>query len=157
MNNDPLFWLRGTDEEMNAAIRRAQESFPEFVRELELESRRIVPALDCAVVKAFFCESATPELGEHMFVSDVRLDGEMVHGVLTGTPQFVTGLNEGQPVSFPRSRVSDWFIVTRGQGKGGHTIDLIARRMDRAAYRAAASQPPFSWFAWRQKPWWRFW
>ena len=157
MNDDPLFWLSGTDTEMNAAIKMAQQTFSEFVSELELESRRVVPALDYAVVKAFFCEPATPGQGEHMFVSEVRLEGQTVHGVLTGTPQFVTSLKEGQPVSFPVSRISDWFIVIGGRGRGGHTIDLIGKRMPRPEYHVAASQPPFSWFAWRQKPWWRFW
>lgn len=157
MSIDPICTVDGDDPEMNAAIRVAQQTFPEFVREIELESRRIIPALDAAVVKAFFFEPATPARGEHMFVDQIEVEGEMIHGVLSGTPQAVRGLTEGQRVSFPLAQLSDWFIVIQGRGKGGHTIDLIAKRMGRSAYRAVAAQPPFSWFAWRQKPWWRFW
>src|SRR3954452_5237731 len=121
MNDDPLFWLDGSDDEMLTAIKKAQQTFPQFAKELEQESRRVVPALDAAVVKAFFFESATPKQGEHMFVNQVRLDGDTVHGVISGTPRFVTSLSEGQDVSFPTSRISDWFIVIKGRGEGGHT------------------------------------
>jgi len=107
--------------------------------------------LDAAVVKAFFFDPDTPERGEHMFVDEIRVEGQTIHGVISGTPNSVTSVSEGQTVSFPVSRVSDWFIVISGRGQGGHTLDAIARRMPPAAYREAAKQPPFSWFAWRHK------
>ena len=150
MNDDPLFWISGSDTEMKAAIENAQRTFPEFAKELEIESRRIVPALDEALVKAFFFEPGTPEQGEHMFVDEVRLEGKIVHGVLVGTPQFVTSLSEGQRVSIPVTRISDWFIVINGRGKGGHTLGVIAKQMGTSAYRKVANEPPFSWFAWRK-------
>jgi uncharacterized protein YegJ (DUF2314 family) len=156
MNPDPIFTLSGDDPQMNAAIRKAQDTFPEFVRELEIESQRIIPALDAAIVKAFFFDPATPEQGEHMFVEDIRVENGMVHGVLSGTPQSVSGLTKGQNVSIPISRISDWFIVIEGRGQGGHTLDIIAKQMGKEAYRAAAAHPPFAWFAWRKKPWWKF-
>lgn len=152
MSNDPIHTLSGSDPEMNAAIKKAQETFPEFVKELELESRRVVPALDQALVKAFFFEPATPERGEHMFVNRVRVEGGVVHGILASAPRSVGGLREGQEVSFPISRISDWFIVIEGRGRGGHTLDVIAKRMPKAAYAQASKHPPFAWFAWRKQP-----
>jgi uncharacterized protein YegJ (DUF2314 family) len=151
MTDDPICTVDGGDAEMNAAIRLAQQTFPEFVREIELESRRIIPALDAAVVKAFFFEPATPARGEHMFVDEIEVEGEVIHGVLSGTPQSVRGLAEGQRVSFPLVQLSDWFIVIGGRGRGGYTLDVIAKRMPPDAYREASTQPPFSWFAWRQE------
>ena len=151
MSDDPICTVDGSDAEMNAAIRLAQQTFPEFVREIELESHRIFPALEAAVVKAFFFEPATPERGEHMFVDEIEVEGEMIHGVLSGTPQSVSGLTEGQRVSFPLAQLSDWFIVICGRGRGGYTLDVIAKRMPPDLYREAATQPPFSWFAWRQE------
>lgn len=127
---------------MNSAIKKAQETFPEFVKELEMESRRVVPALDAAIVKAFFFEPTTPEKGEHMFVNHVRVEGDLVHGILSSTPHSVAGLREGEEVSFPISRVSDWFVVIEGRGKGGHTLDVIAKRMPKAAYAQASKHPP---------------
>ena len=142
---------------MNAAIKKAQDSFPEFVQELELESQRVVPALDEAIVKAFFFDPESPEGGEHMFVEAVRFEGGVIHGTLSGEPKNLRTYTSGQEVSFPVSRVSDWFIVTEGRGKGGYTLDIIARRMPAAVYREAYSQPPFSWFDFKPRPWWRFW
>ena len=151
MNDEPIFTVDGSDAEMNAAIKRAKQTFPEFVKELELESRRIIPALDAAVVKVFFFDPDTPERGEHMFVDEVRVEGQAVHGVISSTPSSVTSVSEGQAVSFPISRISDWFIVINGRGQGGHTLDVIAKRMPPEEYREAADQPPFSWFAWRHQ------
>ena len=147
MNEDPLLWLTGDDDEMNAAIKKAQDTFPEIVRELDLEARRVVPGLDAAIVKAFFFDDDAHEQGEHMFVEQVRLEGETVHGVLASTPQVVTSVKEGEDVSFPASRISDWFIVIEGRGKGGFTLDVIGKRMSPSEYREASKYPPFSWFA----------
>ena len=156
MNTDPIIILSGGDPEMTAAIKKAQDTFPEFVRELELESRRIIPALEAAMVKAFFFETDTPEKGEHMFLDEVRVEEGLVHGILSSTPQTVSGLTEGENVSLPISQVSDWFIVIDGRGQGGHTLDVIAKNMGRRAYKEVADHPPFVWFAWRKKPWWKF-
>ena len=149
MSEEIIYTLDGSDTEMNSAIQMAQRTFQEFVEELELESRRIVPALEAAIVKAFFFDPDTPDQGEHMFVDDIRLEGENIHGVVCGAPQSVKSVTEGQKVSFPISRVSDWLVVVNGRGKGGYTIDVIARRMDIEAFHAVENHPPFSWFAWR--------
>jgi len=155
MTTDPIYTLSGRDPDMAAAIKNAQISFPEFVKELDLESRRIIPALDAAIVKAFFFNPATPEQGEHMFVDHIRVDGDQVRGVLSSSPSTIAGLSEGQEVSFPVSRISDWFIVIDGKGRGGHTLDILAKRMPKASLIEASNYPPFSWFTWRKKPWWR--
>lgn len=152
MSDDPIYTLSGSDPEMNSAIKRAQDSFSEFIEELEIDSRRIVPGLEAAIVKAFFFEPATPQQGEHMFVDQIRVEGDMVYGILSSTPKSVRGLSEEQEVSFPISRISDWFVVSEGRGKGGYTLDILAQRMPRSAYLEASKHPPFSWFAWRKKP-----
>ncbi|HWA25840.1 MAG TPA: DUF2314 domain-containing protein [Lacunisphaera sp.] len=157
MNQDPIFTVSGNDPEMNAAIKKAQDSFPEFIRELELESRRVIPALDEAIVKAFFFDPESPEEGEHMFVESIRFEDGMIHGVLSGEPQHLQSYSLGQEVSFPVSRVSDWFVVIGGRGKGGYTLEIIARRMPATVYREARSQPPFSWFDLKPRPWWKLW
>ncbi len=156
MSDDPIYTLSGRDPAMSAAIKRAQETFPEFIQALELESRRVVPALEAAIVKAFFFEPATSEKGEHMFVDQVRVEDGVVHGILSSTPHTVAGFVEGQEVSFPVSQISDWFIVIDGRGQGGHTLDVIAKQMPKDAYREASKHPPFAWFRWRKAPWWKF-
>lgn len=151
MNPDPVFWLSGDDDEMKAAILQAQQSFPEFMREVEADVLRRVPRLEAALVKAYFFEAEMPDQGEHLFVEEVQVKGDAVRGTLSGTPQFVRGLTDGQSVTFPVSQISDWFLVTDGQGRGGYTLDVLARRMSPADYRRAAKYPPFAWFKWRYK------
>lgn len=132
---------------MVAAIRKAQAALPEFAEQLRMDARRILPALEVAVVKAFFPAPGTPAEGEHMFVDQVQIDGESVHGVLASEPSWIPGLKEGQEVRFPASRISDWFYVIRGRGHGGFTLDVLRKRMSADEYREAAEFPPFSWFA----------
>lgn len=147
MNTDPIIFLSGGDAAIAAAIKKAQATFPEFVRELELEARRVIPALDAAIVKAFFPNPNRPDEGEHLFIDDILVEQGTVHGTIASAPQMVSGLSEGQRVSFPIAHVSDWFIVTNGRGKGGHTLDIIAKGMGREAHKEAAGYPPFVWFA----------
>ena len=76
MSDEIIFTLEGSDLEMNAAILKAQQTFPDFINELELERRRIVPALEAAIVKAFFFDADTPERGEHIEVDpEIRARG----------------------------------------------------------------------------------
>jgi Uncharacterized protein conserved in bacteria (DUF2314) len=55
-----------TDADMLAAMRRAREAFPDFLRALEADSRRIIPAVSTALVKAYFVDADSPEKGEPM-------------------------------------------------------------------------------------------
>jgi uncharacterized protein YegJ (DUF2314 family) len=151
MNEDPIKWCEGDDPEMVAAIAKAQATLPDFLAELDREAHRIIPALDAAVAKVFFSHPGRPGAGEHMFVDQLRRDGENIRGVLASDSMFVPGLKAGRQVAFPLTRISDWFYVVRGRGQGGYTIDLIASRMSKQEYLAASKSPPFSWFAWRQQ------
>jgi len=146
MNEDPLVTIDGGDPEMNAAIKRAQETFPEFAKEVGADSRRVIPACEVAVLKVFFPDAERPDTGEHMFVDGVWLEGERVNGTLASSPQSVAGLEEGQAVSFPVKRISDWFLVRDGVASGGHTLKVLASRMTKDEYAEASQYPPFAWF-----------
>ena len=89
------------DSEMQAACRKARDTFRIFWREVAWERRRIVPALDTAVVKAPFSDGAarkkskdTPDV-EHMWMSDVDFDGEDVTGTLMNTPNWIKSVKQG--------------------------------------------------------------
>lgn len=137
MDENTIHWLEGGDPTMTAAIKNAQATFPEFVHELEIEEHRIIPALEAAVVKAFFPHPQDPAKGEHMFVEGISIESNLIHGVLSSDSNYVPGLREGQKVSFPYSRISDWFLVIDGKGRGGHTLQAIASSMSQEEYAEA--------------------
>jgi uncharacterized protein YegJ (DUF2314 family) len=106
-----------------------------------------VPAFTQIAIKAFFPDPTSPTQGEHMFVSDVSTDGKVITGTLDsepGSPRL--GVKAGQKVTFPISRLSDWFLVEKDKGVGGFTIDVLKRQMTRAQLREYEAEPPLLWY-----------
>lgn len=128
----------GDDPEMQRAYEQARDSFRYFWREIAWDRRRIVPALDLAIIKAPFTDDAPrPGSGdepqvEHMWVGDIDFDGESVSGVLGNDPNWLTSVKDGDGVRIPLDRISDWMYVTEGVAYGGFTINLLRSRMDLA-------------------------
>lgn len=126
----------GGDPEMQRAYEQARESFRYFWREIAWDRRRIVPALNLAIVKAPFTDDAprpgngdAPEV-EHMWVGDIDFDGESVSGVLGNDPNWLTSVKDGDAVRIPLDRISDWMYVKNGVAYGGFTVNLLRSRMD---------------------------
>ncbi len=150
MAENDIFWLSGQDSDMQRAIAAAQATFAEFARQIDMEHFRIVPAFDTPLVKAFFPHPDDPTRGEHMFVTEISLDGQTVHGILASEPNDIPGLSDGDDVSFPISRVSDWFLVDGEYGFGGFTIDVMKKQMPPKQWKAFRDQPPLSWYRHRK-------
>ncbi|HTU21737.1 MAG TPA: DUF2314 domain-containing protein [Gemmataceae bacterium] len=147
MTQDTIVWLSGEDPDMARAIKAAQATFSEFARQVELENFRIVPAFTEIAVKAFFPDPNSPTQGEHMFVSDVSTDGVAITGILDSEPANPgLGIEEGENVKFLISRLSDWFLVERGKGLGGFTIDVLKRQMTPSQLKEYQAHPPLSWY-----------
>lgn len=131
----------GDDPEMQRAYEQARESFRYFWREIAWDQRRIVRALDFAAVKAPFTDDAPPSGSgdapevEHMWLSDVDFDGELVTGVLGNDPHWLTSVKAGDAVRIPLDRISDWMYVMEGVAYGAFTVNLLRSRMDSAERR----------------------
>jgi len=133
-----VFLFDGSDPEMQRAHEHARANFRYFWREVHWERRRIIPGLDMASVKAPFsdgpqgsAQGENPEV-EHMWLSDVDFDGREVSGVLLNSPNWLTSVKEGDPVSIPLSQISDWMYVIGGEVYGAYTVNLLRSRMGRA-------------------------
>lgn len=119
---------------MLQASERARQTFRYFWREAFWESRRIVPGLGLAAVKAAFSDNESdPEAPvEHMWVSEVGFDGDELSGVLLNSPNALSTLAEGDGVSLALSRVGDWMYTINDRAYGGFTVNLLRSRMDEA-------------------------
>ena len=131
------------DAEMLAAMQTARARFPEFWREVSADYQRVIPALGGSMVKAYFCDEAAPEGGEHMWVSEVEYDGKTITGVLEDTPRELRNVRSGERVSFPLERLSDWFYVDEGKAVGAFTVKLLRTRMTTKQRREHDSYYPF--------------
>jgi uncharacterized protein YegJ (DUF2314 family) len=130
-----VFLFDNDDPAMQRAYEQARATFRYFWREVAWERRRIVPALDLAAVKAPFSDGDrrrkdTPE-AEHMWLSEVDFDGRDVSGVLINSPNWLTGVKEGDAVGVPLGRISDWMYAISGVVYGAFTVNLLRSRMGR--------------------------
>lgn len=133
MATDRIFFSEFNDAEMLQAFQKAQDTFRYFWRELYWEYRRIVPALDLGFVKVIFSqeqEGKDHPLVEHMWIKDIRFNGEVIGGVLVNQPNYLTGVKKGDWVQIPLTRVSDWMFSTRDKIYGAYTIQLLRSRMN---------------------------
>jgi len=121
---------------MKAAMQAARDSFRVFWREVSWEGRRIVPALDLAAVKAAFSDeqrkAERPDHAmsvEHLWMTEVQFDGDIVTGCLINQPNWLHDVKEGDVVHVPLTHITDWLYAVRGVAYGGHTIQHMRKDM----------------------------
>jgi uncharacterized protein YegJ (DUF2314 family) len=130
----PVVQVDDDDPEVSGAIAEAQASLPEFVRTLAEPQ----PGHRGFAVKAFF-----PDLGEHIWVSDVTHAEGVFSGALGNHPLGRTSLRIGDPVEIPGERVTDWKYIQHDVLVGGYTIRVLRNRMREDERKAMDSQLDF--------------
>ncbi len=125
--------VKTEDAAMNEAMEKARKTFPAAWTEIEKDGARVIPALGMVLVKAQFSDH--PEQGskagdiEHMWVEDFTFDGKEITGTLISRPGELKSVKEGDVVTFPLSRLSDWSYAGDGKVKGAFTVKLLHSRM----------------------------
>jgi Uncharacterized protein conserved in bacteria len=145
MEKEPIAWFEGEDQEMLEAIHLAQLNFPQFFKAIEEESRRIIPAFEDALVKYAFPATKNKVTVEHMFLSDIQINGNALTGVLVSEPMYTDAVEAGQTVEIEPSRVSDWLYVINGAGTGGYTFKVMYSRFSEREKEMYGHEPPFVW------------
>src|SRR5262249_13376335 len=108
-----VFMFDDSDPEMQRASESARATFRYFWREMAWERRRIVPGLDLACVKASFSDGPGTHADgapgtEHMWLSDIDFDGELVSGALLNSPNWLKSVRKGDSVRVPLNEIRDW-------------------------------------------------
>ena len=131
MSESPVTFHKGDDPEIVAAARDARRTFRHFWNQVSLDFNRIVPALELACAKAAFSDDESDDESqvEQMWVDQVNFDGVDVFGVLINAPNWLNSVAQGDGVSFPISRISDWLCVLDGQVYGGYSVQVLRSRM----------------------------
>lgn len=130
--SEQVFLFEGDSPEMQQANASARASFKYFWRELSWERRRIIPALDMAMIKLPFSDGPrtddNPEV-EHMWVNDVEFDGITLAGTLINAPNRLTSVKQGDAVSVPFAHLGDWMMVAGGKAYGAYTVNVMRSQM----------------------------
>ncbi|HGL9346343.1 TPA: DUF2314 domain-containing protein [Neisseria gonorrhoeae] len=130
MDDSVIYYVEQADEPVNRAGERARKTFKYFWRELFWERRRIISALDFAMVKVpFFQDGEDGEICEHMWIDDIYFDGLYIYGVLNNEPGGLTNVEQGESVCVPVGDISDWMFVCNGIPYGGFTIQAMRGQM----------------------------
>ncbi len=128
----PIYFVSSDEDYMQCAFEQARESFRYFWRELYWERRRIVPALDYAMVKICFLDTINgEEVGEHMWINDVEFDGDTIYGTLVNEPDTVQNVKVGDQVSAKIDEMSDWLFAIGGRAYGGFSVQAMRSRMQK--------------------------
>jgi uncharacterized protein YegJ (DUF2314 family) len=128
VSGSPVLFAWPEDPEMKEAVARAGSSFKYLWRELTWEYRRIVPALELSAIKAAF-KDPEAEPVEHMWLSDIDFDGDVISAHLLNSPRELTSVKEGDRVTLRLEEIEDWMYVLQGQVFGGFTIQVLRSRM----------------------------
>jgi uncharacterized protein YegJ (DUF2314 family) len=117
---DPTYDYSDSDAAMNGAIEDARESYPQF-----LATFRAAPTGSRG---AFMVKVGLPtsEGGpEHIWVEDLRFEGQQLVGVLANEPADLPGLNLGSRVEINEAQISDWSIISAEGMYGNFTTRVM--------------------------------
>lgn len=126
----PVFYAESDDPKMAEAVANAVASFKYLWRELTWEYRRIVPALQLSAIKAAFNDpEGTPDTAEHMWLSNIEFDGDVIRATLMNSPNGLTSVSEGDAIKLRVDQIEDWMYVLDDHLYGGFTIQVLRSGM----------------------------
>lgn len=112
---DVVQMVSGQDEDMVAAIARAQQELPAVLEKFlagELDGENFT-------VKVMVQDGETRE---HFWLSDTQLVDGSFHGILDAQPNQVTNVVEGQHWTAEMNEVTDWMYTRDGKMVGNYTL-----------------------------------
>jgi uncharacterized protein YegJ (DUF2314 family) len=129
--------MRADDPGLTAAKARAVETLPEFLRRLAL------PGTDHSTV-AIKAPFKVPGGTEHVWITNVRSEGNEFVGTVDNSPTRAAGVVAGAPIRVRHTEISDWKLVERGRLVGGFTIRYFMSLMPEPQRLALAANLPFT-------------
>jgi|SRR6218665_2695570 len=119
-NEPTIYSVESQDEEMNAAILKANETLKDFNAGL------LNPKAESQALKVHFTNSSGTE---HMWVGDIVFKDGKYSGILNNDPEYVKEYKSGDKIDIDPSKISDWMYLENGKLFGGYTIKVLRNRM----------------------------
>ena len=131
--------VSGEDAEMNAAIQRAQDTLPLFIKALQSPK----PTQTSFLIKAKFPYGGS-NAAEHLWIRDITYNGKQFEGFLANEPLYVQNMHLGDRIIVKMTDVSDWMIIEDGKLLGGFTIYVLRNRMSESERKQFDSQMEYT-------------
>lgn len=111
-----------SDTEMEDAIKEARSTVDDFLKALRGE----IPGTSGHSVKAAVKDG---EKVEHLWLVDVKFDGQKFTGKIDNAPQTVKNVTEGQAYNVAKGDISDWMYVKDDVAVGNRTLKAMFPKM----------------------------
>lgn len=116
---DTIVRWKKDEPEMRTAIAEAQRTLPEWLAVLDDPPPGVTRIVFKYPLEGY----------EHIWVGNVTREGDVLHGVLTNTPE-AKGHRIGERVSVPLDRVSDWgYRDADGVAHGYVTVRVLLKQV----------------------------
>lgn len=135
----PVVEYSDVDSRMNAAVSRARDTLPVFW------ARMTSPARDGSEALKVMFPIDGGEGAEHLWVDNLRMQGDEVIGDLQNQPGWIAALSKGDTVVVERDDISDWIYESNGRLWGGFTLRVMVDDLSEAEgadLRAWLSETP---------------
>jgi uncharacterized protein YegJ (DUF2314 family) len=111
------------DVKMNMAMSTARATYASFFKKLKDSCN------DCEdfMVKMRFSDG--DENVEHMWLTELKVNGNKLTGELVGTPEVIARLHSGDLIEVNKDSLSDWYYVQGGKMVGGYTVKYFYDKM----------------------------
>lgn len=119
-NQPDIYDVKSTDNEMNAAIEKANQTLTDFNAAL------LNPEIEVKSLKVKFQNETD---AEHIWLSNIEFKDGKYSGVLDNEPEYITEYKIGDKVNVDSKNISDWMYIDNGKLYGGYTIKVLRNRM----------------------------
>ena len=118
-----MYTVNDDDMQLEHAVRHARRTAGQFITAL----RNPPPnSRDFQVKKLFVAKDGT---AEHIWLADVKFNGNRFVGVVDNHPNKISGLKIGDRESVNPDEITDWSYVENGKLVGGYTIRVLYAEM----------------------------
>jgi uncharacterized protein YegJ (DUF2314 family) len=112
--------FRANSPDLSAATREARDRLPFFLARVQ----HPLATQNTASAKVRLLEGTREE---QMWLSDLSLDGKLLHGRLNDTPVAMTRLHANDTLSVPVADLTDWLIMDSSRLCGGYSLRVVRR------------------------------
>lgn len=138
-SGDPVYNVGESDKAMDAAIAKAIQTYPDFLKALAAQDS----SNSEYSVKCGFHYGSGGDGTEHMWLTDLHYKGDKLFGLLGNTPANVITYQEGDTIEVDKRIVSDWMYARDGKLVGGYTIRALYDKMTAAEKQEFKQEFPF--------------
>ena len=125
MNQQPasaVIQLNQADREIVKIAEDARNPLSVFFRRL---ARPASGERNFCIKYPFTADEGSGIRAEHLWLTNIHFKDGLYYGILTGNPQYISGMKKGDTVSFSADFITDWMYIRGDKIIGGYSIKYL--------------------------------